>query len=271
VKIRDQKPDWQKSSDYPPANEKNRRRWAWEFLRRNPEYQADYIKIQSHPLLKGNLSEREIKKFPECFVFDPPLKKRENFKEWAKRIKNGKKKGKIKLLRKKLSEKYKLGIPFLPNPLDPLCRQARLGDDMPGYQVLFRGPYSISTGIINDLGEVEAHHSVIKFDLRDPIKKILQTAERELNRTKSHLLKEKIIVENKKADKRFELEKLQFFLRIWDARSINIGHDEIADKLSADVEKVKNIKEEFHEQTSRNWLRSANKIVEKRYYFLSIS
>jgi hypothetical protein len=39
-------PDWQNSSQYPRAT-KNvpMERWAWEFLRRNPDYQADYERL----------------------------------------------------------------------------------------------------------------------------------------------------------------------------------------------------------------------------------
>jgi hypothetical protein len=36
-------PDWRDSRQYPPASKTtSMQRWAWEFLRRNPDYQADY-------------------------------------------------------------------------------------------------------------------------------------------------------------------------------------------------------------------------------------
>lgn len=36
------KPDWRKASEYPTQSKTSMKRWAWEFLRRNPEYRSDW-------------------------------------------------------------------------------------------------------------------------------------------------------------------------------------------------------------------------------------
>ncbi len=35
-------PDWEDKKQYPDPGTTSSRQWAWEFLRRNPEYQQDY-------------------------------------------------------------------------------------------------------------------------------------------------------------------------------------------------------------------------------------
>ena len=38
-------PDWRDASRYPPVEGTSGTRWAWEFLRRNPEYQKAYSEL----------------------------------------------------------------------------------------------------------------------------------------------------------------------------------------------------------------------------------
>lgn len=68
--------DWRNASDYPEDNV-SISRFAWEFLRRNVEYQKDYARVW------GDLSksEREI-----AFLYDPPRKTSESKVDYVKRI-----------------------------------------------------------------------------------------------------------------------------------------------------------------------------------------
>jgi hypothetical protein len=43
------RPDWKKKSAYPHHKKTTVEQWAWEFLRRNPEYQDDYQKFKKNP------------------------------------------------------------------------------------------------------------------------------------------------------------------------------------------------------------------------------
>lgn len=38
-------PNWKKSADYAFTTKLDRRGWAWEFMRRSPEYRADFAKV----------------------------------------------------------------------------------------------------------------------------------------------------------------------------------------------------------------------------------
>ncbi|MFA5593272.1 MAG: DUF6499 domain-containing protein [Micavibrio sp.] len=37
-------PDWRDKSQYPDPRSTSNKQWAWEFLRRNPDYQKDFYK-----------------------------------------------------------------------------------------------------------------------------------------------------------------------------------------------------------------------------------
>jgi len=42
-------PDWRDASRYPPVEGTSGTRWAWEFLRRNPDYQKAYLELSRSP------------------------------------------------------------------------------------------------------------------------------------------------------------------------------------------------------------------------------
>jgi hypothetical protein len=46
-------PDWSKEAAYPRPDELSRRGWGWEFLRRNPLYQADWTWNELRPARWG--------------------------------------------------------------------------------------------------------------------------------------------------------------------------------------------------------------------------
>ncbi|EAY57568.1 MAG: hypothetical protein UBAL2_79310411 [Leptospirillum rubarum] len=46
-------PDWRDASQYPPVEGTSGTRWAWEFLRRNPEYQKAYSEL-THVVFHGH-------------------------------------------------------------------------------------------------------------------------------------------------------------------------------------------------------------------------
>jgi hypothetical protein len=52
-------PDWRDASQYPPVEGTSGTRWAWEFLRRNPEYQKAYSEL-THVVFHGHPSDEAI-------------------------------------------------------------------------------------------------------------------------------------------------------------------------------------------------------------------
>lgn len=51
-------PDWRDASRYPPVEGTSGTRWAWEFLRRNPDYQKAYLELSRSPPLSGEANRR---------------------------------------------------------------------------------------------------------------------------------------------------------------------------------------------------------------------
>ena len=89
-------PDWKDISKYPDPNKATGRVWAWEFLRRNPEYQQLWEKFAAlppGPIREGhsaiaymNICERFEKEFgilnpapPPMTIADPDFKWRPRF------------------------------------------------------------------------------------------------------------------------------------------------------------------------------------------------
>jgi hypothetical protein len=46
-------PDWRYSDDYPDSQDISKKQFAWEFLRRNPDYQKDYDRISDLCVTEG--------------------------------------------------------------------------------------------------------------------------------------------------------------------------------------------------------------------------
>jgi hypothetical protein len=66
------KRDWRNKADYQFTKDLDLNGWAWEFLRRNPEYQKDWKKELNHFLHKNpSLTKKEID--DDCFYIEPAL------------------------------------------------------------------------------------------------------------------------------------------------------------------------------------------------------
>ena len=81
-------PDWDDAKAYPKPKDLSWRQWAWQFLRRNPEYQGDYENwralLDTLPADCTQLpSTEEDMRFT---FFDPPAKAGETYKEYQKRV-----------------------------------------------------------------------------------------------------------------------------------------------------------------------------------------
>lgn len=72
--------DWRKRTDY-PGERASPQEFAWEFLRRNEEYRADWRKY------RALLSRHRIGKF-DLIGFDPPLREGETKSQWWLRAGN---------------------------------------------------------------------------------------------------------------------------------------------------------------------------------------
>lgn len=86
-------PDWRKREDYNFPKSFSGSGWAWQFLRRNPDYRADYESLTE--LLQrlapeyGSLDEPQVWKrlmnVPGAIGYDPPRLEDESDVEWSRR------------------------------------------------------------------------------------------------------------------------------------------------------------------------------------------
>lgn len=57
-------PDWRDEKNYPDPATTTAQQWAWEFLRRNPQYQADYAEFSLHAT---DSFIKDIKEYESCY------------------------------------------------------------------------------------------------------------------------------------------------------------------------------------------------------------
>lgn len=119
--------NWRDSAAYPQGAEVSLLRWAWEFLRRNPDYQCDWDAYTAtcQEILPDWSPEMELSDDLETaqrifcalyqndayWVFDPPRQIGESKGEWWQRVGD---KGRVKALDNWYGDRY--GLDNFPNP-----------------------------------------------------------------------------------------------------------------------------------------------------------
>lgn len=76
------RPDWKDVSKYPPPQYASSNEWAWEFLRRNPQYQADYERSNSFDLTFANSEDyRELERLCSEYALTKLTKPSSSYKQ----------------------------------------------------------------------------------------------------------------------------------------------------------------------------------------------
>lgn len=75
-------PDWSNPDDYKFLDGAKPEVWAWEFLRRNPDYRSDWQKIDNLKSKHG----RKWASLSEAHVCNPPKRKGETERRWMSRV-----------------------------------------------------------------------------------------------------------------------------------------------------------------------------------------
>lgn len=221
-------PDWRDESAYPSkADDLSLSGWAWEFLRRNPEYQKDYEHFASLPDYHANGAKTAKWHCTSAMWWDDPelryckqplLPDEDTIAEYFYRTKDN------------TPFRYSLEDYFLEKwgidteMYDPSC------DD--GYMCLWREPELPKELLIYNpetYPELSELHSVkpdsmfevtLRFDLRYSIEKQIKEAEKILLHSKEGLkehalfpdLKNKIVIDRKS----IQIKKLPMYLRVYD-------------------------------------------------------
>jgi len=81
------------------------KQWAWEFLRRNPNYQQDYFRFSSIPNDEINLPEYDHT-LMDNFWCEPPALKGETHLQYVRRVLERKENCAIKSLQHAIGEQY---------------------------------------------------------------------------------------------------------------------------------------------------------------------
>ncbi|MET0087661.1 MAG: DUF6499 domain-containing protein [Sedimenticola sp.] len=88
-------PDWRNPEDYAYTDHLSDEGWAWEFLKRNPNYQSDYKQISLilnlleavHGQLDAPEVDAILRNVSGAYHFDPPRNEGESIDQWIERCK----------------------------------------------------------------------------------------------------------------------------------------------------------------------------------------
>ncbi len=257
-------PDWKDPEAYPETDDLSLGQWAWQFLRRNPEYQTDFAKWCE---LRDGLDDPEgrlpmIDQDLSFFVCDPPASDGETYATYRKRV-GGKEHG-YKTLDSHLGEKYGFRPDarlrgFLPDPRED--RQhvwfetsvVHKFAGIPGE----RGEY---------VGGPEAFEVLVRFNLEWSIEVQLENARKTLKSLRAYYRKNDAF---EPIEKRTRLNKFQFYIRLLDAEVSGAKAGEMAavllpnrDNSYPDYGADKNI---------RDGLKAAQKLRDRDYRYIPLA
>lgn len=199
-------PDWQQEADYAFLHGVSREVWAWEFLRRMPQYREDWAKAQEHA---------------DEMVYRPARKKAETDSKWmARTVAQG---GTPIKERLDLHLARSWGLKRLCDPLKPHSQGVEFNNPNTGFPALI-----VTTDDFLELVEDEEIETggafqkvrdgcaVIAFNITRPIEEQVEAARVILQEWKMQMLKAERI--SKAESHAGKAEKWKRHLRVLDAR-----------------------------------------------------
>lgn len=254
-------PDWRDKTAYPKPRDLSFTQWAWQFLRRNSEYQADYAKWRT--LFDSLGGDREplmtIEDDLRFWVCDPPAYDNETYAEYRKRV--GRDFRGYTALWAVLCGKYGLGTALpVPDPCENVFRASWFRTE--GLVCTSGVPGLDDRRVVIEPSDFEIF---IRFNLEWPIKVQLRRAQELLERQKAYYKKHELF---EPISKRNRITRFPFYVRLLDARSSGAKITEIAavllsanDNSYPDYIASKNI---------RNSLKAAQKLRDQEYLFIPL-
>lgn len=255
--------DWRCTDGYPRADAASVEQWAWEFLRRNPQYQQDWTDYvhRCQAVVPGFARGTELTKddfrslleHESLQVYDPPRLDGETEEEWIRRVG----KGISSSLGGVMADKWGLSSFYNPtSEYSPLLSFA----DRPAARwlpkhVLERGAFHL-----------EASDQVMVFDLELPLDGQLEQAKTFLLAMQKRLQKDEKIGQFSAARQRPDLYPA--YLRVLDADAENVEAADIAKEL---LPHLANTYPEYSaSKTVRNYLKAAKMIRDGGYRALIV-
>ena len=243
-------PDWKDESQYKDHGD-DYNKWAWEFLRRNPEYQADWDEVtEGRPARNPHTDESWAWDLGFVWTGDGPPKG-----AYKKALELGKKWG------------------LFHGPIvNPGHVRMEVGSSGPTKHPM---PYTIWSRDEHELGiEVKIHlpsiedvkNATVIFDLRLDIERQLSAVQKSLERCQQILVDEGVITLHK-TDPQIQLYKT--YLRLLDAHTTHgpdMSHLEIAKRLLPDpVDENSSIQHELIRSRVKKQYNKAKELRDRGY------
>lgn len=200
--------DWRTTDDYPDGNDKDMRRWAWEFLRRNSDYQSDFDRMSKLIDQFGNPDDWcEYEETPDfCILMEgtPPVGDGETFSQYLERVK----KAKVRTRYGSAVKKFHLSS-RLYDPATDWDEIFSMNFWLEGGGITFH--HRCCPGTKMRIATPKANvETLVRFDLMRPLDTQLEQAKRMLREQQKRVCG-KVICYRK------WLNKLQTYLRVLDA------------------------------------------------------
>lgn len=251
-------PNWKDPDAYPDPNETDGCQWAWEFIRRNPEYHEDY-KILTKAKKEGSGNIRTRYGFG-LSAYDPPIKPDESKEQYmARMVTSNNGTHRIISLEEYLCNKWILWRGLI-DPKENYSSKVKVLDINGGVRDI-----GTEEEIIDDLEPnfpdlfVKENEVLLAFDLDKPIPKLLDDA-------KSLLEYRQEKMKPKPKAKRSQFQLYPTYLRLLDAKKSEATDKEIAKVIFPELD---NEYPEFKAtQRVRDNLAAADQLLKSGFRFL---
>lgn len=221
--------NWLDKSKYPnKASQLSATRWAWEFLRRNPKYQAQWEMVAHiRAEIIGDATGNAAASLPcddmRFLHFDPPINPGETEAEWRTRVK----KGTIAPLDHWIADEWGLHgcTPVLPNPFYSGPNTQLISFDLSS-RIYIAGPAwdGLEAQFLTALPEQEA----IVFDYRKPLKPQLDAVMEHAEHRQKKLIEQSVITVPSSKN---VSSKWPIYLRLLDAELAGANEQEMGKEI----------------------------------------
>lgn len=255
-------PNWKKEEDYAFIETLDAHGWAWEFLRRNKDYQAAFLECielvkvneQLHgPYPKPIFHEKE---YPHKLFYSPARHENESARNWSQR--NASIKGvNPEVLHPKAYYARKWGLIGLENPInDAACPKFIPVRQLPS--VL--DSHGLSR-LLQEHENIENHIRLVSIDLTLPLSAQMKAVKNNLQELQEEFL-------NKKKPKGLpplEPKNWLLYLRAWDAKQSGSSLKEIGERLIPHLDSKES--DYLPSKKAKTWIESAEKYIQKDYRY----
>lgn len=245
--------DWKTHSDY-PGDDATYSQWAWEFLRRNSEYQKDQALWEALGTAASIFDDIRSKAvpIPRIVVCEPPALLNETMAELKSRV--GVARVKFYSPVEYFKRTYRTGC--APSPLRKEC-----------YPMLFEDVSAVSYSDYINPREIDGRYNRMEVKSENEILVKLRLdvpIDIQLKRIKKMV---ESIEEYSPYDARLHVGKFKYYLRAYDARLAGETAKNIADVLSQEC--VQGTKD-FDEKTIGNFWKAADRLISSDYWKVAV-